>query len=92
MPNVPEPDWIIDEIHDLSKQKQQCWLRWKTSSCDCTLHEANNHVKLVTSMNVEVARNIWWEEKAEKAEKLHEQAMRNRWGGSMIRKLGEPES
>ena len=42
---------------------------------------------MLTSRKGEEACNLWWEESAEQAERMHEEAVKNGWGGSLIRSL-----
>ena len=82
-----DADWVTDELREFSEQKKQCWLRWKTCPDDSSLCTAYNRLKSLTARKAEAARNQWWEERAEEAEKKHENAVKNGWGGSLLKSL-----
>ena len=66
--------------------KKQQWLRWKASPHDLALRDEYTRVKLLASRKAET-RNQWWGERAEEAEQMYEMAVRNGWGGSLLRLL-----
>ena len=84
-----DPDWITDEVCNLSRKKQEAWLRLKNAHSQDTpqLKTEYNHLKKLTKVAVEKARNSWWSKRAEEAEHRALVAEQQGRGGSLIKDL-----
>ena len=66
-----DPYWITDEVHNQSKNKQEAWIRFKNApseSITC-LKTEYNHLRKLTRVAAEKARNSWWSKRAVEAER-----------------------
>ena len=84
-----DPDWITDEVRNLSRKKQEAWLCLKNAHSQDTpeLKTEYNHFKKLTKVAVEKARNSWWSKRAEEAERRALVAEQQDRGGSLIKGL-----
>ena len=85
-PKIGDPDWITDEVRNLSRKKQGAWVCLKNApSNDISyLKTEYNHLKKLTKVAAEKARNSRWSDRATEAEHrafIAEQQVR---GGSLI--------
>ena len=88
-PRSSDPDWITNEVHNLSRKKKEAWIRLK-NACpqDITrLKTEYDHLKKLTKAAAEKARNAWWSERASEAERRALVAEQQGRGGSLIRDL-----
>ena len=84
-----DPDWITDEVRNLSKKKQEAWIHLKNAPLQDTPHLQSeyNHLKKLTKVAAEKARNSWWSERAVEAECRATVAEQQGQGGSLIKYL-----
>ena len=83
-----DPDWVTDELHNLSKKKQKAWVSLKNAPLQdnsCPLEY--NHLKKLTRVAAEKARNSWWSARAAEAERRAQIAEQQGRGGSLIKDL-----
>ena len=81
-----EKDWVTDEVREVSRRKQEAWMRWVKSPSSSHLEEYQE-LKVLSRRCADKACEVWWEARAEEAEKLHEAAVRQGHGGSLLREL-----
>ena len=76
-------------MRNLSKKKQEAWVRLKNAPLQDTPHLQSeyNHLKKLTKVAAEKARNSWWSEHAVEAERLATVAEQQGRGGSLIKDL-----
>ena len=88
-PRTSDPDWITDEVRNLSKKKQEAWIHLKNAPLQDTPHLQSeyNHLKKLTKVAAEKARNSWWSERAVEAECRATVAEQQGQGGSLIKYL-----
>ena len=88
-PHVNNPDWITDEVINLSRRKRDAWLKLKNASSQTTPHLRSeyNHLKKLTRVAAEKARNSWWSERTAEAERRAQVAEQQGRGGSLIKEL-----
>ena len=88
-PRTNDPDWITDEVHNLSKKKQEAWIRLKNAPLQDTTHLQSeyNHLKKLTKVAAEKAQNSWWSERAAEAEHWATVAEQQGRGCSLIKDL-----
>ena len=65
-----DPASITNEVHNLSRKKKEAWIRLKNappqdSAC---LKTEYDHLKKLTKVAAEKARNAWWSERAAEAD------------------------
>ena len=79
-PRSSDPDWIANEVHNLSRKKKETWVCLKNApSQDITRLKAEyDHLRKLTKVAAEKAHNAWW------SDRVAEQQGR---GGSLIRDL-----
>ena len=73
VPSTRDPDWVTDELRNLSKKKSDAWLRYCNAArqgceVDGLRAEYKRFCKL-TKVAAEKARNSWWTACAVEAEK-----------------------
>ena len=70
-PRSSDPDWITNEVHNLSRKKKAAWICLKNAlSQDTTrLKTEYDHFKKLTKAAAEKACNTWWSERASEAER-----------------------
>ena len=88
-PRSSEPDWITNEVRNLSRKKKEAWVRLKNAPPqDITRLKAEyDHLRKLTKVAAEKARNAWWSERATEAERRALVAEQQGRGGSLIRDL-----
>ena len=88
-PRSSDPDWVTDEVRNLSRKKQEAWIRLKNAPPQdiSRLKREYNHLKRLTKIAAEKARNLWWSERAAEAERRALIAEQQGRGGSLIRDL-----
>ena len=100
-PKISDPDWITNEVRNLSRKKQESWVCFKNApSNDITRFKTEyNHLKELTKVTAEKARNSWWSDRAAEAEHWTFIAEQQGKGGSLIgdlcflkKKLSKPAS
>ena len=76
LPEVPsacDPDWVTDELHNLSKKKSSAWLRYCNAAkqvCKVNRHRVEyKRYSSLTKVVAEKAHNAWWTAHAVEAEK-----------------------
>ena len=69
-PKISDPDWITDEVRNLSRKKQEAWVCVKNAPSNdiSRLKTEYNHLKKLTQVAAEKARNSWWSDRATEAE------------------------
>ena len=90
LPTVPlkeEKDWVTDEVREMSRKKQEAWMRWSKSPDNSSFKEQYMRLKDLSRKCADKARDEWWEAKAVEAEEMHERAIKNGSGGSLVRDL-----
>lgn len=90
LPLAPEKEegvWVTDEVREVSRKKQEAWMRYMKSAEIDTLKQEYQKWKVQSRKCKDKAREKWWEAKAEEAEKLHEAAVRLGRGGSLLKDL-----
>ena len=88
-PRTSDPDWITDEVRNLSRKKQEAWVCLKNapSHIFSLLKTRYNHLKKLTKVAAEKARNSWWSKRAVEAECQALVAEQQGRGGSLIKDL-----
>ena len=86
-PEKEEGDWVTDEVREVSRKKQEAWMRCVKSPGNVSLKQEYQKWKVQSRKCADKAREEWWEAKAEEAEKLHEAAVRLGRGGSLLKDL-----
>ena len=87
-PDKSEADWVTEELKELSKKKQKACMRWKkTPNADPQLRVEYQRLKALTRRAAERAHNAWWEDRAAKAERMYEMALKSGRGGSLLKDL-----
>ena len=82
-----ERDWVTEKVQEVSRMKQEAWLRWARKPGDVLLKAQYQQLKAQSRKAADEAHEAWWENKAEEAEKLHEAAVRHGRGGSLLKDL-----
>ena len=85
-PKISDPDWITDEVCNLFRKKQEAWVRLKNAPSNdiSRLKTEYNHLKKLTQVAAEKARNSWWSNHATEAEHQAFVAEQQGRGGSLI--------
>ena len=83
----PESDWTTDEMRENSEKKARAWVRLKKFPNDPNLKVEYQRLKALAKKTAESARNVWWESKAEEAERMYEKAVKQGRGGSLLKEL-----
>ena len=88
-PTSSDPDWITNEVRDLSRKKKEAWVRLKNPPPQDTtrLKTEYDHLRKLTKVAAEKARNAWWSDRAAAAECRALVAEQQGRGGSLIRDL-----
>ena len=88
-PRSSDPDWITNEVCNLSRKEKEAWIRLKNAHAqDITrLKTEYNHLKKLAKAAAEKACNAWWSERASEAERWALVAEQQGRGGSLIRDL-----
>ena len=86
-PEKEEGDWVTDEVREVSRKKQEAWMRCLKSPGNDSLKQEYQKWRVQSRKCADKAREEWWEAKAEEAEKLHEAAVRLGRGGSLLKDL-----
>ena len=91
VPSARDPDWVTDELRNLSKKKSSAWLRYRNAAkqgYEVSRHrvEYKRYCSL-TKVAAEKARNAWWTACAVEAEKRAWVAEQLGHGGSLIKEL-----
>ena len=88
-PKISDPDWITDEVRNLSRKKQEAWVHLKNApSNDISRFKTEyDHLKKLTQVAAEKARNSWWRDHATEAECWAFVAKQQGRGGSLIEDL-----
>ena len=86
-PEKEENDWVTEKVREVSRMKQEAWLRWVKKPGDTILKAQYQQLKTQSRKAADEAREAWWEAKAEEAERLHEAAVRHGRGGSLLKDL-----
>ena len=93
LPTIPlkeEKDWVTDEVCATSRKKQDLWMKWSKSpdnSHPMSFKEQYMRLKDLSRKCADKARDECWEAKAVEAEEMHERAVKNGSGGSLVRDL-----
>ena len=79
-------DRITDEVRNLSRKKQEAWVCLKNAPSNDISHLKTeyNHLKKLTPVAVEKARNSWWSDRATEVERWAFVAEQQGRGGSLI--------
>ena len=85
-PKVSDLDWITDEVLNLSRKKEETWVRLKNAPSNDIPHLKTeyNHLKKLTQVAAEKACNSWWRDRAPEAERLAFVTEQQSRGGSLI--------
>ena len=69
-PRISDSDWITDEVRNLSRKKKEAWVHLRNAPPQdiSRLKTEYNHLKKLTKVSAEKARNSWWSESAAEAE------------------------
>ncbi|MDA8001968.1 MAG: reverse transcriptase domain-containing protein [Alphaproteobacteria bacterium] len=87
-PKSSDPDWVTDEVRNLSKKKQKAWVSLKNAPLqDNSCLSEYNRLKKLTRVAAEKARNSWWSARAAEAERRAQIAEQQGRGGSLIKDL-----
>ena len=78
---------MTERVREVSRMKQEAWLKWAKKPDDTLLKTQYQQLKAQSRKAADEAREVWWEAKAEEAEKLHEAAVRHGRGGYLLRDL-----
>ena len=77
MPQNREPEWVTDELRNLTRKKCNAWLHLRDSQPPSDeLKQQYQRLKKLTRLAAEKERNAWWSAHAVEAEKqasIHEQ-------------------
>ena len=69
-PKSSDPDWVTDEVRNLSKKKQKAWVSLKKAPLqDNSCQSEYNSLKMLTRVAAENARNSWWSTHAAEAQR-----------------------
>ena len=82
-----EVDWVNDEVREVSRKKQEAWVKWVKVLGSERLKRKHQQLKVVSRKCVDKACEEWLVAKAEEAERLHEAAVRLGHGGSLLKDL-----
>ena len=86
-----DPDWVTDELRNLSQKKSNAWLSYRDAAKQG--YEVRSHreeYKLFCKLTKEAAgkaRNAWWTARAVEAERCTWMAEQLGHGGSLIKEL-----
>ena len=78
---------MTDEVREVSRKKQEAWMRCVKSPGNDSLKQEYQKWKVQSRKCADKAKEEWWEAKAEEAEKLLEAAVRLGCGGSLLKDL-----
>ena len=87
VPEKEEKDWVTEKVREVSRMKQEAWMRWVKKPGDVLLKAQYQQLKAQSRKAADEAREAWWEAKAEEADRLHEAAVRHGRGGSLLKDL-----
>ena len=85
--SLEEKDWVIDEVSEVSKKKQEVWMRLVKFPSDGESKRAYQELKVLSRKCADRPREEWWEAKAAEAQWLHEIAVSLGRGGSLLKDL-----
>ena len=86
-PKISDPDWITDEVRNLSRKKKEAWAHLRNAPPQDISHLKTeySHLKKLTKVSAEKARSSWWSESAAEAERQALAVEQQGKGGSLIR-------
>ena len=87
VPEKREKDWMTKRVCEVSRMKQEAWMSWVKKLDDNLLKLQYQQLKAQCREASDEAREAWWEDNAEEAEKVYEAAVRNGRGGSLLKDL-----
>ena len=88
-PRISDPDWITDEVHNLSSKKKEAWVSLRNAPPQDITHLKSeySHLKKLTTVAAEKAWNSWWSKRAAEGERRALVTEQQDRGGSLIRDL-----
>ena len=87
-PKSSDPDWVTDEVRNLSKKKQKAWVSLKKAPLqDNSCQSEYNSLKTLARDAAENARNSWWSARDAEAKCRAQIAEQQGQGGSLIKDL-----
>ena len=69
----------------MTRKKQNTWMRWKKDLDNMALREVYQQLKCPSREVADKAHEVSWANKAEKAKRLHEAALTEGRGGSILK-------
>ena len=80
-------DWVTEKACEMSRREQDARMRWIKSPDNCELKEEYQSLKAQSRKCADKVREEWWETKAVEAEEMHESAVNNGHGCSILIRL-----
>ena len=68
VPKLPSEHWIMEEVQEVSRKKQEAYLWLTKDSDDAALKTNYQQLKFKYKNVVDNVREMWWSAKVEKAE------------------------